>query len=31
MNYKHAFHAGNHADVLKHIVLLALLDALKKK
>jgi hypothetical protein len=31
MNYKHAFHAGNHADVLKHIVLLALLNALKKK
>jgi 23S rRNA (adenine2030-N6)-methyltransferase len=31
MNYRHAFHAGNHADVLKHIVLLALLDALKKK
>lgn len=31
MNYKHAFHAGNHADVLKHIVLLALLEALKKK
>jgi 23S rRNA (adenine2030-N6)-methyltransferase len=31
MNYKHAFHAGNHADVLKHIVLLALLDALKRK
>ena len=31
MNYRHAFHAGNHADVLKHLVLLALLDALKKK
>lgn len=31
MNYRHAFHAGNHADVLKHIVLLALLDSLKKK
>ena len=31
MNYRHAFHAGKHADVLKHIVLLALLDALKKK
>ena len=29
--YRHAFHAGNHADVLKHILLLALLDALKKK
>ena len=31
MNYRHAFHAGNHADVLKHVVLLALLDALKAK
>lgn len=28
MNYRHAFHAGNHADVLKHTVLLALCDAL---
>lgn len=31
MNYRHAFHAGNHADVLKHVVLLALLDALLRK
>jgi len=31
MNYRHAFHAGNHADVLKHIVQLALLDAFKRK
>jgi 23S rRNA (adenine2030-N6)-methyltransferase len=31
MNYRHAFHAGNHADVLKHTVLLALIDALKRK
>lgn len=31
MNYRHAFHAGNHADVLKHVVLLAVLDALKAK
>ena len=31
MNYRHAFHAGNHADVLKHIVLLALIDALLRK
>ncbi len=31
MNYRHAFHAGNHADVLKHAVLLFCLDALKKK
>ena len=31
MNYRHAFHAGNHADVLKHIVLLALIDSFKRK
>jgi 23S rRNA (adenine2030-N6)-methyltransferase len=31
MNYRHAFHAGNHADVLKHVVLLALCDALSAK
>src|SRR5690606_18647510 len=31
MNYRHAFHAGNHADVLKHVVLLALIDALARK
>ena len=31
MNYRHAFHAGNHADVLKHTVLLALCDALLAK
>jgi 23S rRNA (adenine2030-N6)-methyltransferase len=31
MNYRHAFHAGNHADVLKHVVLLALLESLKQK
>lgn len=31
MNYRHAFHAGNHADALKHVVLLAVLDALKGK
>lgn len=31
MNYRHAFHAGNHADVLKHTALLALIDALKRK
>ena len=29
--YRHAFHAGNHADVLKHLVLLAMVDALKRK
>ena len=31
MNYRHAFHAGNFADVLKHAVLLALLESLKAK
>jgi 23S rRNA (adenine2030-N6)-methyltransferase len=31
MNYRHAFHAGNHADVLKHVALLALSDALIAK
>ena len=31
MNYLHGFHAGNHADVLKHMVLLHLLYRLKQK
>jgi 23S rRNA (adenine2030-N6)-methyltransferase len=31
MNYRHAFHAGNHADALKHVALLALCDALLAK
>jgi len=31
MNYRHAFHAGNHADVLKHVVLLGLCEALTRK
>ena len=31
MNYRHGFQAGNHADVLKHVVLLALCDALTAK
>jgi 23S rRNA (adenine2030-N6)-methyltransferase len=31
MNYRHLYHAGNFADVLKHLVLLALIDALKRK
>ncbi|WP_222565036.1 23S rRNA (adenine(2030)-N(6))-methyltransferase RlmJ [Novilysobacter antarcticus] len=31
MNYRHAFHAGNHADVLKHITTLAVCDALLAK
>ena len=31
MNYRHAFHAGNFADVHKHVALLALLERLKRK
>ena len=31
MNYRHAYHAGNHADVLKHAVLARLMEHLKKK
>lgn len=31
LNYRHAFHAGNFADVHKHVVLLALIERLKRK
>lgn len=31
MNYRHAFHAGNFADVHKHLVMLGLLERLKRK
>lgn len=31
MNYRHAFHAGNFADVLKHIVLVRILVHLREK
>jgi len=31
MNYRHAFHAGNFADVFKHAILIGLIDALKAK
>lgn len=31
MNYRHAFHAGNFADVFKHVLLIALIEALKSK
>lgn len=31
LSYRHAFHAGNHADVLKHIVLIQLLRYLGQK
>ena len=30
-SYRHAFHAGNHADVLKHTVLVHLIQYLQKK
>ena len=30
-SYRHAFHAGNHADVLKHFVLIQLLEYLNQK
>lgn len=30
-SYRHGFHAGNHADVLKHVVLVQLLKALASK
>lgn len=31
MNYRHGFHAGNHADVLKHMALVLILDRLRLK
>lgn len=31
MNYRHAFHAGNFADVMKHALLVALIEQLKQK
>lgn len=31
MNYRHAYHAGNHGDVLKHIVLSRVLGYLRAK
>jgi 23S rRNA (adenine2030-N6)-methyltransferase len=31
MNYRHAFHAGNFADVVKHAVLALLMERLKQK
>jgi len=31
LSYRHGFHAGNHADVLKHVVLVALLRLLMRK
>lgn len=31
MNYRHSFHAGNFADVIKHVLITALIQSLKKK
>jgi 23S rRNA (adenine2030-N6)-methyltransferase len=31
LSYRHGFHAGNFADVLKHTVLIAILDYLNQK
>ena len=31
MNYRHAYHAGNHADVLKHAVLARVIEHMKRK
>lgn len=31
LSYQHAFHAGNHADVVKHVTICALLRALTQK
>jgi len=31
MNYRHHFHAGNYADVFKHVLLLQLLRAMQRK
>ena len=31
MNYRHAFHAGSHADVVKHVILSLAIEHLKKK
>lgn len=31
LSYRHSFHAGNHADVVKHIVLMLIIESLQKK
>ncbi|QLB13426.1 23S rRNA (adenine2030-N6)-methyltransferase [Bisgaardia hudsonensis] len=31
LSYRHSFHAGNHADVLKHIVLMLIIENLQQK
>ena len=31
ISYRHSFHAGNHADVLKHTVQSLIIESLKEK
>ena len=31
MNYRHHYHAGNYADVFKHVLLLLLIRAMQRK
>ena len=31
LSYQHIFHAGNHADILKHCILIQVLTSLNKK
>lgn len=31
LSYRHSFHAGNHADIIKHVVLVEILEYLTKK
>jgi 23S rRNA (adenine2030-N6)-methyltransferase len=31
LSYRHSYHAGNYADVLKHSVLMHIIEHLKKK
>jgi 23S rRNA (adenine2030-N6)-methyltransferase len=31
LSYRHSFHAGNHADILKHLTLVALLEKMRAK
>ena len=31
MNYRHHYHAGNYADVFKHVLLLQLIRAMQRK
>ncbi len=31
LSYRHSFHAGNHADILKHLTLISIFNSLNKK